>query len=84
MMIELETQVARAQAGGYEWLEVEKPVLLHFTKGQMPGSGYLIYKNIRLCLEGTAEELAKRDGLDVHAIVFKEEASKMRVGSVVK
>jgi hypothetical protein len=80
MRMGLDGQIDYAKAGGFEWLEVEDAVLRSFCKGELPESGYFIYKDIRLCLTGQAEDLAKRDGMDIHAIVFKEEAKTMKVG----
>ena len=52
---ELETNVAYCKAAKIEWLEVSKELLTYFNKGTMPSSGYYFYKDVRLCLEGTAE-----------------------------
>jgi hypothetical protein len=82
MLLRLETQVQHAKLGGFQWLEVDRDVLLHFNKGQEPKAGYIIYKDVRLCLPGGAEEIIKREDLDVHSLVFKNE--KMTVSTTIK
>lgn len=72
-IVQLDAAVAYAQAAKAEWIEVDEPVLRHFYKGDIPDVGYYIYKNIKLCLVGKAESLARRDGLTCHEIVFPKD-----------
>jgi len=82
LVISLEAEVERAKIMGADWLEVDEAVLRYFNKGNMPGAGYILYKGVKLCLAGAAEELARRDNLDVFNVVFKDE--KMKVSTVKK
>jgi hypothetical protein len=82
MLTRLETQVQHAKLGGFQWLEVDRDVLIYMNKGSEPKPGYVIYKDIRLCLEGGADEIMKREGLDMHSLIFKNE--NMTVSTVRK
>ncbi len=70
---ELETNVNYCVAAGIEWLEVSKELLTYFNKGKMPESVYYIYKNVKLVLEGTAEQIAQKEKMDCHQVLFKDE-----------
>lgn len=78
-LVELESAIVYAQQAKVEWLEVEPEILKHFCKGELPKVGYFIYKNIKLCLEGTAEEIAKRDRLTCDQIIYPKEGY-MKIG----
>lgn len=78
-LTQLETAIVYAQQAKIEWLEVEPEILKHFCRGQLPESGYYIYKNVKLCLEGKAEEIARQEGLSCHEVLFPKEGY-MRVG----
>lgn len=71
--MELETNVQYCKAAGIEWLEVSPDLLKHFCGGQHPEVGYMIYKDIRLCLKDTAEDIARRERMTCHQILFKDE-----------
>jgi hypothetical protein len=72
-IVQLDAAVAYATATKAEWIEVDEAVLKHFYKGTIHPVGYYIYKNIKLCLAGKAEDLAKRDGLSCHEVVFPKD-----------
>ena len=72
-LVELESNAVYCAAAKIEWLEVSADILKHFCGGKIPDEGYFIYKNVRLCLPDTAEQIAKRDGMTCHEIMFKDE-----------
>lgn len=78
-LVQLETFIAYAQQNKIEWGEVDADILKHFNKGELPAAGYFIYKNIKLCLPNTAEDLARRDNMNCHQVLFPQE-SYMKVG----
>lgn len=78
-LTQLETAVIYATQAKIEWLEVEEDILKHFSGGKLPDAGYVIYKNIKMCLANQAEELAKRDALTCHQVMFPKD-SYMKVG----
>ena len=39
MLLELESKIHHAKIAGYEWMEVARPVLMHFTRGETPEAG---------------------------------------------
>lgn len=78
-LTQLESAIVYAQQAKIEWVEVEEDILKYFNKGALPECGYFIYKNIKLCLQGTAEDIARRDGLSCHEVIFPKE-SYMKVG----
>lgn len=80
LVSELETNVQYCLSAGIEWLEVEEALLAGLCKGKVPGPGYMVYKNVKLCLPGTAETIARRESLTVHEILFKDDNFKYRVG----
>lgn len=69
----------KASVPPIEWLEVPEELLKHFCGGSIPASGYFIYENVKLCLKGKAEEIAKRDGLNSFQVLFPDDAGKMRI-----
>ena len=81
MLSALEAKVQLAKLGKFQWLEVDEEILKHFLQNKYPGPGYFIYKDIRLCLPGMAEEIADREDIDVHAVLFKDEAKTMSVST---
>jgi len=83
-IIQLDAAVAYAQATKSDWIEVDEAVLKHFYGGKIHPVGYYIYKNIRLCLAGQAEDLARRDGLNCHEIVFPKDEFSCGVRSARK
>lgn len=72
-IIELDANVQYCHAAKIEWLEVDPDLLAHFSGGELPAAGYIIYKNVRLCLKGAAEEIAHRERLTVHEVLYKDE-----------
>ena len=72
-MMELETNVQYCKAANIQWLEVSPDLLKHFNKGKIPDVGYSIYKDIKICLVDTAEEIARREKMDCHEILFPKE-----------
>lgn len=78
-LTELESAIVYAQQSKVEWMEVEPEILTHFCHGEIPKSGYYIYKNIKLCLAGTADEIAKRDRLTCDQIIYPKEGY-MKIG----
>ncbi len=84
-LTELESAITYAKASGIEWLEVDEDVLLRFGKGVMPEAGYVIYKDVRLCLKDTAELIAKKEQINCHEILFPTEGyMKLGVKSATK
>lgn len=78
-LTELESAIVYCQQAKIEWMEVEPEILKHFCKGELPKAGYYIYRNIKLCLAGTAEEIAKRDRLTCDQIIYPKEGY-MKIG----
>lgn len=83
LMADLDADVISAVNSGFKWLEVDDEVFSIITKHKEPKCGYIIYKNIKVCREGMAEGLAAQEGMTIHEIVFKDEAKKMRVTTVI-
>lgn len=78
-LVELDAAIIYCHQAKIDWFEVDEDVLKYFCKGVLPGSGYFVYKGVKLCLPNTAESIAKRDGLDCNQIVFPTD-SYIRVG----
>lgn len=72
-MQDLEAQVQYCAHANIDWLEVSDDLLMHFSGGKLPEAGYFIYKNVRLCRTGTAEDIAQREKLPMHAILYPHE-----------
>lgn len=72
-IMELEANVNYCLAAKIEWLEVSEDLLKHFSQGQLPECGYHIYKNIRLCLKGAAEDIARKEQMNCHEVMFPDE-----------
>ena len=71
--MELEGNVTFCKNAGIEWLEVSEELLKSFCQGKLPQAGYFIYKDVKLCLKGTAEQIAQRDALNCHQVLFPDE-----------
>lgn len=78
-LTELESAVVYARQAKIEWMEVEEDILKYFNRGKLPSVGYYIYKGVKLCLKDTAPDLARREGLSCHEILFPKEGY-MKVG----
>lgn len=76
---ELEANVAYCLAAKIDWLECEKELIAHLCGGKFPDAGYMIYKNVRLCLPGTSEDIARRERMPVWDILWKD-GDSYRVG----
>lgn len=78
-MLWLNANIDKCHAAGIEWLEVPDSIIKMFCKGEIPETGYMIYKNVKLCLAGKAEDVARREKLTCHEVLFPGEAGKMQV-----
>jgi len=74
-----ETKIAIAARNGQKWMEVPKNILVNLCRGEYPKSGYIIWKNVKVCEMGRAEELAKKDGETAFERVFPGETTKVGV-----
>jgi hypothetical protein len=77
---ELETNIQFCLQAGIEWFEVDVELIRAICNGKFPDAGYMIYKNVKLCPTGKSEEIAKREQLTVHEILFKDDKLNYRVG----
>ena len=64
-------------------MEVDDKFLSALNGGDMPTSKYVIWKNVRVCLKGSAADIAKEEGKTIHEIVFKNE-SQYKLNTVLK
>lgn len=80
-LMNLEHQVTAATLSKCEWLEVDEDVITHFTQGKFPEARYVIYKNIRLCLENESDEIARKENMTVFQTLHKEDAKQFSVNT---
>lgn len=59
------------------WLECDERLIAHLCGGKFPHNGYMIYKNVRLCKAGMAEEIAKTERLTIEQIMFPKNGEMM-------
>jgi hypothetical protein len=59
------------------WLECDERLIAHLCGGKFPHNGYMIYKNVRLCKAGMAEEIAKTERLTIEQIMFPKDGEMM-------
>ena len=78
---ELEMNVQHCQTAGIQWLETNKDIITFLCNGKFPDAGYMIYKNIRLCLPGTAQGLAKKEKIDFQGTMFIDKDGKAYYGT---
>ena len=72
-----ETRVAIAERKNQKWMEVPKNLLVHICRGNYPKSGYITYKNVKVCEIGKAEELAQSLGQTAFQRAFPGDTSKV-------
>ncbi len=82
-LMELDGNVTMCRNAKIEWLECDDALIAHLCGGKFPAEGYMIYKNIRLCSEGGAEAIAKKERLTIEQIMFPK-GGEMFVGQVKK
>lgn len=63
----------RSGAKDGSWLECDERLIAHLCGGKFPDEGYMIYKNVRLCKPGTAEEIAKKGKMTIEQILFPKD-----------
>ncbi len=80
-LMELDGNVTICLNSGIQWLECEEALIKHLCGGKFPEAGYMIYKNIRLCKEGAAEGIAKKERLTIDQIMFPKNG-EMFIGGV--
>lgn len=59
---DLEWKVDAALKSGEEWVETSDDNIKYHCRGDVGSSGYFVYKGIKVCAFGRAQELAAKDG----------------------
>lgn len=72
-LAQFEGLIAKCQSEGHDWLEVGEEVLKLVNKGQLPDEKFIIYKNIKVALNGESENIAKKLKLSSHSVLFPSE-----------
>lgn len=75
---ELDAHISNAQRNNREWLEYNPDVIAYLCGGEAPQAGYMMYKSIRLCMPGMAEEIARREKLTIDEIWYVEDGKLYR------
>lgn len=69
-LMELDGNIQICLSSGIHWLECDEKLIAHLCGGKFPEAQYMIYKNVRLCKPGAAEDIAKKEKLTIEQIMF--------------
>lgn len=65
------------------YMEVDREFLSGLNGGEFPSTKYVIWRNVRVCLQGASSEIAHEEGKTIHEVVFKNEG-KYKLVTVLK
>ena len=74
-LAELEAQIALAKQAGYKWLEIPRETL-ELVAGEYPPLHYIVYKDVKICPFGFAEECKKKEKVLDIELVFPNDKFK--------
>ena len=67
---EFENRIARAQLNGEAWVETTPNILQLFNRNGLNGAKYFVYKGVKVCLQGEAEQIEKDEALTIEERTF--------------